>query len=196
MSFEEICTRLGGLRSAIGKKLGNEIVPMSEVEINDIESLIRCRLPEYYRSVLPILGGATFDGGPDDSLTLVFSSATPLPPYISEIGTDVFSGFYGSVNQGNGGFSLLERIQYWLGRLPDSLIPIGDDFGAGLVCIGIRDCYVGKIYYWDQRNEPLDEEDYLADYGAPRPPEAMYQNVHLIADSFEEFLNRLQFEKI
>ena len=41
-------------------------------------------------------------------------------------------------------------------------------------------------------NQLLDEEEYLEDYGVPRPPEAMFQNVHLIAESFEDFLNRLE----
>jgi SMI1 / KNR4 family (SUKH-1) len=76
--------------------------------------------------------------------------------------------------------------------MPETIIPIGDDGIAGQICLGIKGAEAGKVYYWDQQNEPLDEEDYLEDYGEPRPPEAMFQNVHLIAESFEDFLRRLE----
>jgi hypothetical protein len=51
---------------------------------------------------------------------------------------------------------------------------------------------VGKVFYWDGENDPLSEEDYLKEYGKPRPPESIFQNVHLVAESFGDFLRRLE----
>ena len=56
--------------------------------------------------------------------------------------------------------------------------------------------YGGKIYYWDRRNEPLSEAEYLEDFGSPRPEEAMMSNMHLVADSFSEFVDRLQIRPV
>ena len=48
----------------------------------------------------------------------------------------------------------------------------------------------GRIYYWDHENE-WDEEDFIED-GLPVPPNLKFQNLHHIADSFEEFLRNLE----
>ena len=66
--------------------------------------------------------------------------------------------------------------------------------GAGQICLGIRGNGAGSIYYWDQQNEPPDEDDYLQDYGEPRPPDVIFRNVHRIAESFEDFLDRLELK--
>jgi hypothetical protein len=38
----------------------------------------------------------------------------------------------------------------------------------------------------------MDEEDYQEDYGEPVSPEIKYQNVRLVANTFEEFLRSLR----
>jgi hypothetical protein len=60
------------------------------------------------------------------------------------------------------------------------------------VCLGIAGAESGNIYYWDHQDERQDEEGYLADFGEPKPSDALFQNVHLIAHSFEDFLQRLE----
>jgi hypothetical protein len=47
----------------------------------------------------------------------------------------------------------------------------------------------GAIHYWDHNNE-WDEEDYLED-DLPVPPDLKWQNVTVIAPSFDVFLDRL-----
>jgi len=83
-----------------------------------------------------------------------------------------------------------------MGRMPSTIIPIADDGGGNQICIGIKGGEQGKIYYWDHNNE-WDEEDYLLDHGRPMPPEVKFQNVHLIASSFVDFISRLEtLEKV
>ena len=71
------------------------------------------------------------------------------------------------------------------------MIPIADDGGGHQICVGIKGKECGKVYYWDHHNE-WDEQDYLEDYGEPMPSDVKFQNVYLIAESFEDFIRRLQ----
>lgn len=67
-------------------------------------------------------------------------------------------------------------------RIPDNFLPIGDDFGGNIICISIRGNNFGKIYFWDH-----EEDTYEGEYPS-------YENVHLVADSFDGFVNLLQDE--
>jgi hypothetical protein len=165
---------------------------MTEAEIAAFEKEIGVRLPEAYRKFLGTYGASTFNGASPDNPYILFRSLSTLPPHISNDDKGLFDAFYGAERDEHDAYSVRVRTRFFAGRMPESIIPIGDDGGAGQICLGIKGAETGKVYYWDQANEPLDEEDYLEDYGEPRPPEAMFQNVQQIADSFEDFLRRLE----
>ncbi len=59
-------------------------------------------------------------------------------------------------------------------RLPEALVPIAHDPGGNLVCICIYGKDEGAVYFWDHEHE----------LGG--------NNIHLIADSFDEFLAGLR----
>ncbi len=65
-------------------------------------------------------------------------------------------------------------------RLPIELVPIANDPGGNLVCISVKGKNKGAVYFWDHENEAGDNET------------PSYQNVHLLADSFSEFLESLK----
>ena len=189
MDVQSLFTRLGGIEG-IG---GDELNPVSQADIAAFENELGIRLPEGYRRFLATYGASTFNGASPDNPYILFRPLKPLPRQFKS-GKGLFHAFYGAERDAHDGFSLRVRQRFFAGRMPDSIIPIGDDGGAGLICLGIKGAEAGKVYYWDQGNEPLDEEDYLEDYGEPRPPEAMFQNVHQIAESFEDFLDRLELK--
>ncbi|WP_064604067.1 hypothetical protein [Photobacterium sp. J15] len=56
-----------------------------------------------------------------------------------------------------------------------------------MICLGISGDHFGKIYYWDPMNE-LDPDD-LED--GDDIEEMMFQNLHIVADSFMGFISRL-----
>lgn len=188
MDMQSLFAQLGGIRPVVGDRFS----PMTEGEIAAVEKQLGVRLPEAYRKFLATYGASSFKGASPDNPWIVFRSLTPLPPNISKTGKGLFDAFYGGEKDERDPYSLWVRTRFFAGRMPDSIIPIGDDGGAGQICLGIRGAEARKVYYWDQASEPLDEEDYLGDYGEPRPPEAMFQNVHQIAESFEDFLRRLE----
>jgi hypothetical protein len=187
MDMHAIFARLGGIKGAGG----NNLTPMTDAEIIAFEKEVGARLPETYRQFLASYGASTFNGASPDNPYILFRPLKQLPSHFKS-GKGLFDAFYGAERDPHDGYSLRVRTRFFLGRMPGSIIPIGDDGGAGQICLGIKGSEAGKVYYWDQQNEPQDEEDYFEDYGEPRPPEAMFQNVHLIAESFEDFLRRLE----
>ena len=73
--------------------------------------------------------------------------------------------------------------------MPEGFLPIGDDGGGDQIFMLVAGEKAGRVYYWDHNSE-WDEEDYTED-GLPVPPDLKWQNVTMIAESFEDFLMRL-----
>lgn len=163
--------------------------PMSADEVLSIESLIGERLPEDFREFLQTYGAASFGELVDFRL----KEPTPIYKYPGLLAPTPsyerapFSHFYGSMTDKR---SLAKRINDYKGRIPESLMPIGDDGAGNQICIGIKGPERDRIYYWDHENDPNDQE-YFEDHGEPMPPEVKFQNVYLVADSFEGFIYRL-----
>lgn len=165
--------------------------PMTEEELVAIETDLGQPLPEDYRGFVRTYGGASFG----ELVQFQLLEDEPVHPVKSLLGVPIpryengpLSHFYGSKT---GNQSLAESIEALKGRMPDTMIPIADDGAGNQICLGIKGQERGKVYYWDHHNDP-DEQEYLEDYGTPMPPEVKFQNVYLIAESFEDFLRRLE----
>ena len=154
--------------------IGKAFVPVNETELNSIETALGVALPGDYREFVQKYG------------TSAFGELVQFQPIEGEKGP--LSHFYGSRT---GNQSLAKYIEVYRGRMPDTIIPIADDGGGNQICIGIKGKEQGKVYYWDHHNE-WDEDDYLDEHDEPMPPEAKFQNVSLIAESFEDFIRRLE----
>ena len=64
-------------------------------------------------------------------------------------------------------------------RLPDNLIPVGNDSGGNLFCISTYGNDGGKMYFWKHEFEVEDDQ------------EPSYSNLFFIADSLENFIENL-----
>ncbi|WP_414858757.1 SMI1/KNR4 family protein [Paenibacillus sp. Soil724D2] len=71
----------------------------------------------------------------------------------------------------------MSKIECYLGRLPESMIPFVDITGGDQLCIGVTEDVWGKIYFWDH-----DQEHF-----APSEEE-LWNNVYLVTNSFSEFI--------
>lgn len=165
---------------------GDKFTPMSESEVETIEMELGHRLPDSFRWFLMTYGACS----PRE--IVVYDPVTRLPSEISSSGKGNIAIFYGAASDIDDAYSVQRRIQFFSGRIPANLMPIADNGGGSQILIGIFGNEAGRVYLWDLNNEPLDEEDYMEDHGKARPPQAMYENVHLIAHSFEDFLRRLE----
>ena len=65
-------------------------------------------------------------------------------------------------------------------RIPDDFITIGCDLVSNQICLGIKGEYIGKVYMW--------EMEFEADDDTPQP---YYENMTLITNTFQEFLDGL-----
>jgi hypothetical protein len=187
MYMKKIIDRLGGIEGAVG-----DLTPMAEDEIVAFEGALGTRLPEDYRRFLAAYGASVFRGESEDNPYIEYRSLTPLPASYTDDDKGLFDVFYGTHRDDQDPFSLWVRTDFYAGRMPDSMIPIGDDGMGNQICLGVKGNEAGKIYFWQLGNEPLNEEQYLEDYGTARPPEEMFVNVSQIAESFDDFLSRLE----
>jgi hypothetical protein len=186
-SVESKLRELGGLVPVFDR-----FVPVTEPELRHIEATAGAALPPDYRDFACQYGLSTFgqlvqfqlaQGEPVYSVPGLL--AMPVPRHRSGL----LSVFYGG--SGDHGYSLARAISVYQGRMPDTIIPIGDEGSGNQICLGLKGSERGNVYYWDHHHE-WDEDDYLIDHGTPMPAGVKFQNVYLIAGSFTEFILRLE----
>jgi len=93
----------------------------------------------------------------------------PLQPSpLTEDGYDAIEYFYGS--------NIYSNLGIYKERLNEQLLPIADQAFGDFICIGVKNEYRGKIYFW------VHDLSYL-----------MEESLFLVANSLEEFID--SFEK-
>ena len=70
-------------------------------------------------------------------------------------------------------------------RMPEELIPIGDDGGGNKICLCVSGEHTGCIYYWDH------ELECTGGTYEDGTPVTMWDNCYFVANSFTEFLDSL-----
>lgn len=164
--------RLGGIVPIVGERL----VPFEADEIEAIERAIGAQLPVQYRSFIGRFGGVSFGE------LVAYQPDQTFPRTISRRNQGLFSALFCSSRQRET-LSLKRRISDNCHRIPSSLIPIGDDGGAGFISRGVAGDARGKVYYWSRQLEPSEDEN---PSGVPG-----WDNIFLIDGSFAGFLQRL-----
>ena len=91
------------------------------------------------------------------------------------------SVFYG--DQNGGAYDIFENLDTYEDRIPSFLLPIGEDPGSNLICLGIKNYCIGKIYFWSH-DEEGDSDD-------AAPGEEYTANVYLIANDLVSFLEKM-----
>lgn len=92
----------------------------------------------------------------------------------NEQGPSILSVFYGIGDMYD---NLTDFIEIMDERLPVGFIPIGDDPSGNVICLGTKEPYYDKIYFWDHEQEPEDPND--------------MSNMYVLANSIDEFLDKL-----
>ena len=89
-------------------------------------------------------------------------------------GPSVLNVFYGIGDMYD---NLTDFIEIMDERLPVGFIPIGDDPSGNVICLGTKEPYYDKIYFWDHEQEPEDPDD--------------MSNMYFLANDIYEFLDNL-----
>jgi hypothetical protein len=180
MTAEQRFSELGGIRPVRGLA-----IPVPERELAELERLLGFAFPASYRRFIEKLGASAF------ARIVAFDPIKRLPTTISRSGRGIIDVFYGaSAHEPDGLISALARYRE---RMPEGFLPIAHDGGGNQLAMQLIGDSPGAIYYWDHNNE-WDEEDYL-DHDEQVPPDLKWQNVTLIAASFDDLLARLLIDE-
>jgi len=138
----------------------NKFGALTEDAVKKLEFQIGALLPKEYKTFL-----------------LKRNGGEPVPSDF-KLGEDDITGLhhiYGIFEQDNHR-DILNNYNVFKGRIKKELLPIADDSFGNQICIGIKNKYVGKIYFWDHEFE-----------GSFFKSKA----ITLIANSFNDFLESL-----
>jgi ankyrin repeat protein len=138
----------------------NKVGAVSEKSVKKFEFQIGALLPKEYRTFL-----------------LKHNGGEPVPSDF-KLGEDDISGLhhiYGIFEQDNHR-DILNNYNVFKGRIKKELLPIADDSFGNQICIGIKNKYIGKIYFWDHE---FDGSFFKS------------KAITLIANSFNNFLDSL-----
>lgn len=149
---------------------GDTFQPFSEKEVKEVETQIKANLPASYREMLSTLGGVFF------SEAVYYVDPKENVP-------EMFGGFYG--------FDELINATKYLDNLPPGIIPIGDDGGGNLYCLGVKGDDVGKVFFHDHGVGWDDEAWSCLERGEELPLHLRYQTVCLLANTLDEFVNSM-----
>jgi cell wall assembly regulator SMI1 len=140
--------------------------PLSEKSISGLEKTIGYRLPEGYRKLLVSHNGGNAQG------ENAFRYKYERGPY-----TESRINHFFSLTKEYGSLDKMYLRMTRDGRIPKSLLPIANDPFGNLICISLAGKDRGAVFFWDHENEPNGKNE--------------FRNIHLIADSFEEFIDGL-----
>lgn len=93
-------------------------------------------------------------------------------------GISILNQFYGI---GDMYSNIADYIDIYEYRLPDGFIPIANDPGGNVICIGTRNSYYEKVYFWDHEQETEYPND--------------MSNMYFLADDIDDFLEQLYEDK-
>lgn len=141
--------------------------PLSVKEIEQIEAKIGEDLPDAYRRMLVTYGGLSFND--------VFY-------HDPKVGQPTRFGWFFDYSE------LVDAVKSYAEAIPENMIPVGEDGGGNLYCLGIAGGDRNKVFFHDHCiGWQADAEKYI-ERGEPVPAGLRYQTVYLIGESFESFI--------
>ena len=153
------------------KPLGSgDFLPLTGEEVAKLEDFAGTRLVAGYKQFLMRFGRSMFSNEVNCS-----ASAEPL----------YFGSFYG--------FSeLMTAIDGLRDTLPTTIIPIGDDSGDIVFCLGVGAENTGKVYVYNNSFGWHADAANRLSHGERYPSDIRYQTVQEIAPSFEDFVGNMK----
>jgi hypothetical protein len=145
---------------------GETFQAVAQKDMEEIESTIGQPLPEQYRSFLGAYGRSNFTSE-------VNCTPDSEPLY--------FGWFFGKDE-------LLLAIESLRDTLPGTIIPIAEDGGGNVFCLGVAGNDAGRVYFHNHNLGWRSEAARLTQAGLPVPADIRYRTVHPVAASFDEFI--------
>lgn len=150
-----------------------------------IEERFKVSFPEGYRQFLLRYGNSSFEQD-------IQFRAVEKTSWSNDNNLGSFGSFFVIDDETN---NLENRIEQYYDRMPTLILPIADDSAGNLICIGVKDKYQGKIYFWDHEDELVAKIMLNEEVQGKVSIDDYWENVYLIANSFFEFISSLEIEK-
>lgn len=185
MKIEIEIKRLGGIRNLFPEK--NTFLTSNL--ICDLESLFDCKLPDDFKFILQKYGICTFNN------TIAFNAISGKAEYEHQVESNIISNVFKTstiavfLGANSRSYNIFDYISIYKNRIPNLCLPIATDGMGNLILLSLEKTKFGKIYFWDHENE-WDEDDFEEDMGFSMPPEAKFQNIWLIGNTFNDFIER------
>ncbi len=141
---------------------------INESEIKRVEVELQIKFPESYKTFLLKYNG----GRPSPNI---------FPIHGDSADNQGILDWFLCIQEGSH-YDITWEMEMYDGRIPRNFLIIGKDPGSNNICLSISGDEYGKVFFWDHENEVAEGE------------EPDYQNVYLIANSFDEFLKSLKDE--
>ena len=149
---------------------GDAFTPLSQQEVAKIQAKIGVPLPETYERFLLRFGRSMFSTEVD---------CTPA-------GEPLYFGWFFGYSE------LLDAVDNLKEFLPETVIPIAEDGGANLFCLGVCGGDAGTVYFHNHNiGWHADARMYL-ERGEALPPEIRYQSLFRVAKSLEEPIENMK----
>lgn len=145
---------------------------VTEEDIIELGKKLKVDIPKSYKDFLL----TTYGGQP---LNNTFRKIDSKKKIINEVSVNVFLG----VDPREPATDIRANYRTYSDRIPKELLPIAHDGIGNVLCIGIENENIGKIFIWYDKERPLDE-----------PPS--YRDIELLAENFDEFTKGLGPEEV
>jgi hypothetical protein len=178
--IEKRFLELGGMKP-IDRNM-NSFTPMSEDDIDQVESALNGKFPSDYRDFLSKYGGCTLS---KICVCELPSDANPSGEKFAYI-----SMFRGANDIPRS--SLNTALNRFSDKMPEGMVSIADDNGNQICLSLFNDSNeYGKIFYWSSYGS-WDANEYEDEHGEQMPRHAKFINLYKLADSFRDLLNQMQ----
>ena len=147
---------------------------INDDDIKNIEKLKCCILPADYKEFL-----LKYNGGSPNFNAFEIKKEKEEGPTIR-----FFFGIDNNISSKKN-YDIIKNIKQSKDRIPKELLAIACDSFGNRICIGIKDKYYGKIYFWDHENEAGSRNPF------DNTIKPWWKNITLIANSFTDLLNSL-----
>jgi hypothetical protein len=150
-------------------KINNSLPPISLTDLQQANASLGFDIPESYCSFLLESNG----GQPDPNYFIKLNEKGEI---IIDLSINVFWG----INLSDTKLDLVAKQALLSDRIPNDLLPIGDDGIGNKICLGIKEYNKGKVYMWWHDDEADISES------------PSHENVSFVCDTFEQLLNGLR----
>jgi SMI1 / KNR4 family (SUKH-1) len=177
-NVEDLLLQIGGVTNLCDEAN----LPVSEEQIQSLEKHLKFSFSDSFKYFLKNKSPIMFRN------TVSIKSISYKENAIYYNDEDVYPDIIYGFSKEKLSLDIINNIETYTKRMPNSLIPVGTDGSGNQICLGISDEESGKIFFWDHENECMD--GFLNENKSDI--DKYWNNIYFLANNFDEFLSLLE----